>query len=87
MSDYIPLIEICGWYSYDLIKRKRTCDKGHRASAKCRSNQKNCSDYQATRIATNYNKLRTELLKNPKIRREYAALKPKYDKVKQRLEE
>ena len=28
----------------------------------------------------------TELLQNPQIRREYKALKPKYDKIKQQLE-
>ena len=36
--------------------------------------------------ATDYDKFKAELLKNPEIRKEYEALKSKYDKLKQKLE-
>jgi len=47
MSDYIPPIGICVWYSYDFKRIKPTCDKGHRASARCHSGRKDCPDYYA----------------------------------------
>ena len=41
----------------------------------------------AEREPTDYNEFEAELLKNPQVRKEYEALKPKYDRVKQKLED
>jgi len=44
----MSVIEMCYFYGYDLTKKKPTCDKGHKASLKCHSIRKDCTDYVST---------------------------------------
>ena len=43
-------IEMCIHYGYDLGKARPTCGRGHKASLKCHSIRKDCTDYSLSSV-------------------------------------